>query len=99
MIASAEGSVCSVPRHVRRQSELSGSSRVPYREGQCVAAGDGGHVDDLAGLSLKCQVKAELRQERLQRSPQHAFSAHADPMSLQPLRQHACWCVQGERLL
>ena len=68
---------------------------MPYREGQCVAAGNGGHVDDLAGLALKGQVEAELRQEGLQRSPQHAFSAHADPMSSHLLRQHAWWCVQG----
>ena len=50
-----------------------------YQKGQCVATGNGGHVDDLAGLALQGQVKAELRQERLQRSPQQAFSAHADP--------------------
>ena len=54
-----------------------------YREGQRVAAGDRGHVDDLAGLALEGQGKAKLRQERLQRSPQQAISAHADPMSSQ----------------
>ena len=41
-----------------------------HRKGQCVAAIDGGHVEDLAGLALEGQVEAELRQERLQRSTQ-----------------------------
>ena len=33
-------------------------------------------------------VEAELRQERLQRSTQHALSVHADPVS-----KCACWCA------
>ena len=48
--------------------EQSGNGRAAYREGQRVAAVDGGHVEDLAGLALEGQVMAKLRQERLQRN-------------------------------
>ena len=61
-----------------------------YRKGQSVAAVDGRHVENLAGLALEGQVEAELRQERLQRSTQHALSVHADPVS-----KCACWCAHG----
>ena len=50
-----------------------------HRKGQCVAAVDGGHVEDLAGLALQGQVQAKLRQECLRRS----FSVDADSVSPQ----------------